>query len=44
MQKKLLKFNFIKSFLENVKKNPDNIFIVSDNEEITYKKYYQGDI
>ena len=41
MQKKNHKFNLIKSFLENVKKNPNNIFLDSDNEKITYKQFFE---
>jgi len=41
MQKKYHKFNLIKSFLENVKKNPDNIFLDSDNEKITYRQFFK---
>ena len=40
MQKKISKFNFINSFLENVKKYPNNTFLVSDEEKIKYREFF----
>ena len=31
------KFDFINSFINNVKKNPENILLVNNEEKITYK-------
>ena len=42
MNNEKIQFNFIKLISKIVKKNPDSIFIVSDNEEITISYYEVG--
>lgn len=40
MRNNLKKFNFIKLFLNNVKKSPNKDFIVSENENLTFQDFY----
>ncbi len=35
------KFDFINSFINNVKKNPENILLVNNEEKITYKYFFE---
>ena len=36
----MIKFNFIDSFLNQVKKTPNNIFLICEDKQISYKEFY----